>query len=60
MSEPVVVIEPFLSTGLCTVAIEPNYDTFPPRMGFGDHTEAHRYAIELAQTYGLPLINYVR
>ena len=59
MSGPVVILEPFLTTALCTVSIEPNFASYPPRMGFGDHAEARRYAIELAQTYGLMVANYL-
>ena len=56
---PVVVLEPFLATSLVTVIIEPESGAYPPRMGFGDHTEARRYAIELANTYGLMIANYL-
>ena len=56
---PVVVLEPFLKTSLVTVTVEPESGAYPPRMGFGDHTEARRYAAELANTYGLQLANYL-
>ena len=59
MSAPVIVLEPFLTTSLVTVAIEPESGAYPPRMGFGDHTEARRYAAELAVTYGLLIANYL-